>query len=187
MSKPEITKRILAEGLISLMEKQPLAKIGIGDIAEECQLNRNTFYYHFKDKFDLVNWIFYSWLAKEVSDEQNADISTWQFIEHICVHFYENQAFYINALSVSGQNCFSEYCVELLCSLINTSGDDIPAFDTENDYGEYFDKCFITALVNTIFIWVKDDAKIPPDQFVMSLKQATEGAANRLLNISKSS
>ena len=35
------------------------AKISISDLCEECGLNRKSFYYHFKDKYDLVNWIFY--------------------------------------------------------------------------------------------------------------------------------
>ena len=55
-----ITKRVLADSIRKLMEQRPLAKISVGDIVEECGLNRNSFYYHFKDKYDLVNWIFYT-------------------------------------------------------------------------------------------------------------------------------
>ena len=40
----------------NLLLKKPLTKITVGDIAEECGINRMTFYYHFKDIYDLVEW-----------------------------------------------------------------------------------------------------------------------------------
>lgn len=53
-----ITKRALASSLKELMKTQPLTKISVGDICEKCGMNRKSFYYHFCDKYDLVNWIF---------------------------------------------------------------------------------------------------------------------------------
>lgn len=39
-----------------LLLKKPLNKITINDIAEDCGINRMTFYYHFQDIYDLVEW-----------------------------------------------------------------------------------------------------------------------------------
>ena len=47
MSK--VTKRALEQSLKNLLLKKPLTKITIGDITEDCGINRMTFYYHFKD------------------------------------------------------------------------------------------------------------------------------------------
>ena len=60
MADSNVTKRALAEGLKQLMERRPFAKISVGDICESCNMNRKSFYYHFRDKYDLVNWIFLS-------------------------------------------------------------------------------------------------------------------------------
>ena len=49
----QLTKRALEESLKKLLLKKPLTKITINDIAEDCGINRMTFYYHFKDKYDL--------------------------------------------------------------------------------------------------------------------------------------
>ena len=40
-----------------LMKRKSLEKITVSDIVQNCGLNRQTFYYHFQDKYDLVNWI----------------------------------------------------------------------------------------------------------------------------------
>ena len=58
MADSNITKKALAEALKELMEEKSFEKINIGDICEKCEMNRKSFYYHFKDKYDLVNWIF---------------------------------------------------------------------------------------------------------------------------------
>ena len=58
MADSNITKRALAAALKELMEQKPFSKINVAEICEKCGMNRKSFYYHFKDKYDLVNWIF---------------------------------------------------------------------------------------------------------------------------------
>ena len=50
----QVTKRALEASLKNLLLQKPLNKITINDIAEDCGINRMTFYYHFKDIYDLV-------------------------------------------------------------------------------------------------------------------------------------
>ena len=52
------TKQQLANALKSLMQTKPLEKITIKDIVIFCGVNRQTFYYHFKDINDLLGWIY---------------------------------------------------------------------------------------------------------------------------------
>ena len=52
----ELTKRALEQSLKNLLLQKPLNKITISDIADDCGINRMTFYYHFKDIYDLVEW-----------------------------------------------------------------------------------------------------------------------------------
>ena len=51
----QITKRALEASLKHLLLQKPLHKITINDITEDCGINRMTFYYHFKDIYDLSN------------------------------------------------------------------------------------------------------------------------------------
>ena len=52
----QVTKRALEASLKNLLLQKPLSKITINDIAEDCGINRMTFYYHFRDIYDLIEW-----------------------------------------------------------------------------------------------------------------------------------
>lgn len=58
-------KRLLANALLTLSEEKPLSKITVGEIVEQAGTGRQTFYNHFRDKYDLVYWIFLCTLAGE--------------------------------------------------------------------------------------------------------------------------
>ena len=52
------TKEALANALRQMMSIKPIAKITVKDLVEICGVNRQTFYYHFDDVYDLLEWVF---------------------------------------------------------------------------------------------------------------------------------
>ena len=52
------TKEALADALRQMMKVKPIDKITVKDIVEVCGVNRQTFYYHFDDVDDLLEWVF---------------------------------------------------------------------------------------------------------------------------------
>lgn len=50
------TKEIIAKTFTELLDEKPMSKITVKDIVERCGVNRNTFYYHFKDIPDVVGY-----------------------------------------------------------------------------------------------------------------------------------
>ena len=54
MSNAAFTKLMIAQGLKRLLKTTSFVNVSVGDIARECKISRNTFYYHFKDKYDLT-------------------------------------------------------------------------------------------------------------------------------------
>jgi len=60
MSSPKLdrriryTKMVIKEGFLSLMEKKPIEKITVKEICEIAEINRGTFYAHYKDVYDLL-------------------------------------------------------------------------------------------------------------------------------------
>ena len=58
MSGTHDTKQAIASALIELCEQKDFRKISVQDITKKVGLNRQTFYYHFTDKYDLLRWIY---------------------------------------------------------------------------------------------------------------------------------
>ena len=54
MAESLITKKAIADSLKELTREKTFDKISVKDISEKCGINRQTFYYHFIDKFDLL-------------------------------------------------------------------------------------------------------------------------------------
>jgi probable dihydroxyacetone kinase regulator len=108
MSGALITKKAMAESIKDLMKTISLSKISVQNIVDNCNLNRQTFYYHFKDKFELVNWVYFSEVIECI--QGSITYVNWDTcLSKILEHLYNNKFFYINAISVIGQNSFSEY------------------------------------------------------------------------------
>ena len=149
----------------ALMNEIPFARISIGDICERCGMNRKTFYYHFKDKYDLVNWIFQTEFL-EVMLRQNYT-SGWQLLSDICAYFYSERAFYTNALQVEGQNAFRDYFASSIAAIL-------PEIMREQiDPGEdphFFIQFLTDAFQAAILRWLKQSPVLPPDQFMQKLE-----------------
>ena len=51
------TKFAIAFAFKELLLEKSIDKITINDITEKCGINRQTFYYHFHDIYELIEWI----------------------------------------------------------------------------------------------------------------------------------
>lgn len=91
----QMTKRAMESALKELLNEKPLDKITVSDITNLCGVNRMTFYYHFKDIYDLVEWSCQEDAAKVLGDKKT--YATWQegFVR-ILELVLENKNFFLN-------------------------------------------------------------------------------------------
>lgn len=172
MADSNITKRALGNALMTLMEETSFKKISVADICDKCEMNRKSFYYHFKDKYDLVNWIFDTEFMRLIQQRQSDD--RWEGITIICRYFYENRNFYYKVLQVQGQNSFSEHFRELLQPLIESR------LTEQLDIKELPKICvdfFADGVVCAIIRWLADKDCMQPERFVAMLRKLVEGTA----------
>ena len=165
MADSNITKRALASALKELMEEQPFSKISIGDICNKCEMNRKSFYYHFKDKYDLVNWIYYTECLTALREKGYN--TGWDLLDDLCAYFYENRSFYRKTLIVDGQNSFSEYFRDIIVTIISSDMDEL--FDQDDSLPFYVD-FYTDALLCSIKRWLLDKDCIPAETFTCMLK-----------------
>lgn len=63
------TEKAITDTFIKLLNRKPLDKITVKDLADECGINRSTFYYYFEDIYALLNHVF--------------EVETHRALEHI--------------------------------------------------------------------------------------------------------
>ncbi len=54
---PNFTKQAIKQTFLQLLDERPLSAITVKDIVENCGINRNSFYYHFRDIHALLEEI----------------------------------------------------------------------------------------------------------------------------------
>ena len=172
MADSNITKRALANALKELMTEGPFEKINVAHICQRCDMNRKSFYYHFKDKYDLVNWIFDTEFIAATSQKSMTD--GWEFITDLCVYLYENRSFYRKALKIEGQNSFSEHFQEMLSSVVEIYIHEILEGENAQDFHVHF---FSDGIVAAIKRWILDKNSIPPEEFIRLSKSCIQRAA----------
>ena len=178
----QVTKRALEQSLKNILLKKPLTKITVGDIAEDCGINRMTFYYHFKDIYDLVEW---SCLedAKRALDEKKTSETWQQGLLQIIEAVQENKPFILNVYRCVHREQVEKYLQplvdQLLLGVINEESDGIAVRDE--------DKRFIAQIYSYIFIglmldWIKDDMREDPRQIVNRLAKLIKGSMSEGLS-----
>ncbi|MEA5026260.1 MAG: TetR/AcrR family transcriptional regulator C-terminal domain-containing protein [Erysipelotrichaceae bacterium] len=176
MSDSLITKKALAEALKSLLKEESFTKIRVIDICTRCELNRNSFYYHFKDKYELANWIFNHEFIEEAS--KRLFVNGWEFMQALCEYFYANKDYYIRIFEYEGQNCFSEYFAEQMSPLITDYFKDI---FVEDRYQNFIAGFFADAFRLAIMRWLKERMLTSPREFVDLLQITASGTALKIM------
>ena len=177
MADSNITKNALAASMKKLMSKSPFSKISVGDICENCGMNRKSFYYHFRDKYDLVNWIFYVDFIERM--DWDACRSPWDMLVALCRHFDAERQFYQNALQVEGQNSFREYfCGMVKPVLVFISNNMV---EEENEKKDFYIGLFSEGLLEELMYWLREGNGIGPDEFAQDLHRISLGLARRVL------
>ena len=172
----QVTKRALEQSLKNLLLKKPLTKITINDIADDCGINRMTFYYHFKDIYDLVEWSCMEDARRALEEKKTYE--TWQqgFLQ-IFEAVRENKPFIMNVYRCVHQEQVEKYLKPLVDALILGVINEEAAGMTVRDE----DKNFIAQVYSYIFIglmldWIKDDMREDPESIVERLAKLIKGS-----------
>lgn len=103
------TKRLFASELQNLAAQKPFAKISVAEICRASGATRQTFYYHFHDKYDLAAWIYLQDLSQAV--EPTGTIGP-ESLTRMLEAMHQKRDFYRNALQDASQNNLMSYIRE---------------------------------------------------------------------------
>ena len=179
----QVTKRALEASLKSLLLQKPLSKITVTDITEDCGINRMTFYYHFKDIYDLVEWCCQEDASRALAGKKTYE--TWQQgLLQIFEAVRENKPFILNVYRSVSREQVEKYLTpltdDLLMGVINelSAGMVVRAEDKA-----FIAQVYSYAFVGLMLDWIKDEMKQDPEtlvnRFALVIQDDVSCALNR--------
>lgn len=171
----QTTKWAMAMALKHIMAQKPLSKITIADITEYCGINRMTFYYHFQDIFDLIDWICQEDGAKAIQGRKNYE--TWQegFLA-LCYATRENRAFvegvYHSIQREKIENYLYRIFYDLLFDVVCELSEGYSISLKNQQYITHFYKY---GFVGIMLEWVKCGMKEDPETLISRVSQMVHG------------
>ncbi|WP_302338362.1 TetR-like C-terminal domain-containing protein [uncultured Ruminococcus sp.] len=177
----QVTKRALEQSLKNLLLKKPLTKITISDITEDCGINRMTFYYHFKDIYDLVEWACLE-DAKRALDE-NKTYDTWQQgLLQIFEAVQENKPFILNVYRCVHREQVEKYLQPLVDQLmLDVIQEESASMMIREEDKQFIAKIYAYIFIGVMLDWIKDDMREAPQEIVARLVKLLRGSVTAAL------
>lgn len=157
------TQKFIMSTFMQLLENESLDKITVRDIVEECEINRNTFYYHYSDIYDLLDDVFR--VEAEKFLEQDVDDNTTfgeeyaraaQFVlkyRKAILHIYDSKK----------RDVLENYFETLAFSFINRFvKKESEGYVLSDDDVDYITGFYTHAIVGNTIEWIK--RKLPSGQ-----------------------
>ncbi len=157
------TQKFIMSTFMQLLENESLDKITVRDIVEECEINRNTFYYHYSDIYDLLDDVFR--VEAEKFLEQDVDDNTTfgeeyaraaQFVlkyRKAILHIYDSKK----------RDVLENYLETLAFSFINRFvKKESEGYGLSDDDVNYITGFYTHAIVGNTIEWIK--RKLPSGQ-----------------------
>ena len=177
----QVTKRALEESLKHLLLQKPLNKITISDITDDCGINRMTFYYHFKDIYDLVEWACLEDARKALEEKKTHD--TWQqgFVQ-IFNAVRENKPFIMNVYRCVDREQVERYLITLTDGLImGVIEEESTGMTVRQEDKEFIAKVYSFVFVGIMLDWINGDMKGDPGEIVERLGTVVQGGVSAAL------
>lgn len=161
----DLTKQALIASFKKLLETEPFDKITISDITNDCGLSRQTFYYHFRDIFDMIRWIYNSESLNEIGGR--GGYGTLQDkIRELFDYTLNNKSLILGTFNSKCRNDLVGYYMDVSIRKIS----DIVEMKSDGDIAEK-DKKFIASVYAYAFVgimvdWISDGMKESSEEMV---------------------
>jgi len=170
-------KRQISEAAKKLMAQKSLEKITIQEIADSCGINRYTFYYHFKDIYDLAAWMFQEQTLSHV--QKNENCLTWEEgIRLLLQSIRENKAVYKCVLNSARPDILRQMFYQevnplvrlYLSEIIETRG----CWVTD-EYQRFLSDFYTMAMEGMLAAWIRRDLDHSDDTVLRYLRTVLGG------------
>lgn len=177
----DLTKMELWRGLNVMLKKKPLNKITINDIVSECGLNRMTFYYHFHDIYDLIDWAWEKISGDIIGEDFSYD--RWQVVMlDILIYIQNDRTNALNIFRNVDYRKVEEFVYGKIYPRVVGYLDSLSENMNISDENKAFVASFYThALIGVSADWAKRKFKDDPHEIVGKLNLILDENVKRVL------
>lgn len=175
MQQKKEVGNLLAESFKELVLEKPVEKITIKEITDRAGVIRVTFYNHFQDKYELLEWICREEIVSPIRmllwNDMTVEAMTFMFTSIL-----KNKEFYRHAARLEGQNsfgdivkrCFSEVIVDYLSEHAK-NGKKKYSWLTPQRVGDFYAQ----ALAYILITWIESGMQESPEEMVAMYQYVT--------------
>lgn len=173
MSK--ITKIALANSLKNLLRIRTLDKITIKDVVEHCGVNRQTFYYHFHDIYDLLEWSLDEDAKNIIGNKKT--YTTWQEgVLQIFEYASSDKRLIQNIYNSIGREHLESYLYDLVFNLLNdVVKEKAIKLNASEENRKFVIDFYKYAFVGLLLDWIKKGMQEEAEEVVKRLTRLVKG------------
>lgn len=169
----QFTKKAIVLAFLELLKEQSLDKITVKDIVERCGINRNTFYYYYKDIYDLIDDIFDMDTKRVLSGEKNG---SWQEeLKRVVVFILENKTAIVHIYNSKSMDVLEQYLFDISDMLVQdyvTMHNDTIKVSEENK--KFITTFYSYSLAGMLLDWIKGGMQENSAEFLEKLGMVFE-------------
>ena len=177
----QLTEKAIEKSFVKLLKEVPFDKITVKDIVEDCGINRNTFYYHYEDIFDLLHRVFEKRVA-EVLAEGVAQNDWQESFLRCTLYALENRKEIYHIYNSIDRRQLEHFLYQvagdIMLSYVRAQAERIKAPADDIVMIADFYKC---ALVGIVLEWLDDGMKLEPEEFIRRIGYLQEDSIARML------
>ncbi len=183
----QFTKKAIISTFLQLLSKYSLDKITVKDIVEKCGINRNTFYYYYKDIYDLIEDIFRIEIQSIRENSGNQTSFQGELQQGISI-ILENKAAFAHLYHSRSREIIEKYLDDISESFTKRYVEQKAlelSIKHESDIRFVYD-WYQFAISGIILKWIQADNASDPDTFIRRVASLYENTiAQALLSTEK--
>lgn len=170
----------LTEAFRNRLERMPYAKIKITDLCRDCEVNRQTFYYHFKNLNDLAAYFIHS-EAETLLGLEDEPFRWEERIRSLITYLDKNRELCLSVLSSMEHRLLrnilekdTEQLIRRIYESAGSSGSAAAILEMTEEERQFYIKFYSLAVSGLLESYILGEIKISPEGLIDCIKKAIE-------------